>query len=126
RSRAKPDRAEARGADARAAAPGPAAAMAPAWAASHVPAPFALGGVQRKMTIGPAGDAYEREADRVSSDVASGRSTAPSTISPIGALGDVSQRATASGKKPEQDKKAEPDRKPEAEKKKKEDPVSAM
>ena len=126
RSRAKPDRAEARGADGRGAAPALAPSAAPAWAGHHVAAPFALGGVQRKVTIGPAGDAYEREADRVAADVGSGRSIAPSAISPIGSLGAVGQRASASGKKPEQDKKTESDRKPEAEKKKTEDPLAAL
>lgn len=126
RSRAKTDRAATRGADTGASAAHAPQSAAPAWAANHVGAPFGLGGVQRKMTIGPAGDGYEQEADRVASDVASGRSIAPSAISPIGALGGVGQRATASGGKPEQDKKAEPDRKPEAEKKKKEDPAAAM
>ena len=125
RSRAKPNRADARGGDAQAASPGRAPAVAPAWAANHVAAPFALGGVQRKVTIGPAGDAYEREADRVASDVSSGRAIAPSAISPIGSLGGVGQRATASGKKPEQDRKPESDRHAEAGKKK-DDPLSAL
>ncbi len=121
RARAKPDRTGSPGGhDASTAAPAY-AGPAPQWAAGHVPAPFGLAGVQRKVTIGPAGDAYEREADRVAVDVASGRSIAPSAISPIGSLGAIGQRASASGKKPEQDKKPEPERKAEAEKKKKDD-----
>ncbi len=129
RARSKPDRIGS-GSGPEASGPAPAHAPAPQWAASHVPAPFPLAGIQRKVTIGPAGDAYEREADRVSSDVASGRPVAPSAISPIGALGAIGQRASASGKKPEQDRKPEPERKPDAEKKepdrKKDDRLSTI
>jgi Domain of unknown function (DUF4157) len=86
------------------ASPGP----APQWAASHVPAPFSLGGVQRKVTIGPSGDAYEREADRVAGEISSGRSVAPSAISPMGSLpaGGAGQRAAAAPEEKKKDEKA--------------------
>jgi hypothetical protein len=121
RARAKPERSGATTPTRDAAPAGPAlAAPAPQWAASHVPAPFALGGVQRKVAIGPAGDAYEREADRVAADVASGRGVAPSAISPIGSLPAspaTGQRAMA----PDKDKKPEPNKKPEVQKKPEQD-----
>ena len=84
RARAKADQSggSAQPAHTKPAVAGPAAP----WAARRLPAPFALGGVQRKVTIGPAADAYEREADRVANDVASGRPVAQTTISPIGSL----------------------------------------
>jgi hypothetical protein len=127
RERRKPDRES--GPAPKPAAPDVAQKLpAPAWAGAHVPAPFGLGGVQRKVTIGPVGDAYEREADRVAADVASGRAIAPSAISPIGSIGGsgLGQRASASGTKPEQDKKPEQDRKPEQGKKpEREKPVAA-
>ena len=67
---------------------------------------------QRKVQIGPSGDAYEHQADRVSADVASGRSIAPSAISPIGSLpSPVGQRADAAPapeKKPEKKKDEKP------------------
>jgi hypothetical protein len=128
RSHAKPGRSGGPTRDVTAATPAH-AGPAPQWAANHVPVPFALGGVQRKVTIGPAGDSYEREADRVASDVASGRSIAPSAISPIGSAGAVGQRATAGGKKPEQDRKPEQEKKPEQDKKadrEKKDQIPAM
>ena len=74
RAKTKPDRSGASGATER---PGAAPARAPApsaeWAAAQLGSAFPLG-VQRKVQIGPSGDAYEHQADRVSADVASGRS----------------------------------------------------
>ena len=69
--------------------------------------------MQRKVTIGPAGDAYEREADRVSADVASGRAIGPSAISPIGAHtaappAPVSRRAAAPDDKKKDEKPKAP------------------
>jgi hypothetical protein len=61
------------------------------------------------VQIGPAGDAYEREADRVSADVASGRSIVPSAISPIGSLSSpVGQRAAAPDDKKKDEKPKAP------------------
>ena len=88
--------------------PGATSARAPApsaeWAAAHLGSAFPLG-VQRKVEIGPAGDAYEREADRVASDVASGRSIKPSAISPIGSLPAAGAQRATDAKKTADDKK---------------------
>ena len=42
-----------------------------------------LGVVRRKLTVGPAADAYEREADRVADSIASGVTDAPQRSTPI-------------------------------------------
>ena len=112
RAKSKPDRP---GAGSAAERPGAASARAPApsaeWAAAQLGSAFPLG-VQRKVQIGPSGDAYEQQADRVAADVASGRSIAPSAISPIGSLASpVNQRAEAAPapeKKPEKKKEEKP------------------
>jgi len=82
------------------------------------------GGLQTKLEVGPTGDHYEREADRVARQVVGGGGAAvtiPPTITPLGAQ----RKAIASPAKPEekqkvQKKAAEPapgskeDRKPAA------------
>ncbi len=77
----------------------------PAWASSAPGAPFALGGVQRKVPIGASNDVYEREADSVASRVAGGQRVAPGAISSISpaSLNPVGQRQV----KPEEKKKDE-------------------
>jgi len=86
----------------------PAGPAAPVWLAAPAPAPFALGGVQRKVAIGASNDAYEREADHVASRVGGGGRVAPGSISSISppAPAPVSQRQPDT-KKNEGDKKNE-------------------
>jgi hypothetical protein len=93
RSKAEPDRSPA----AAARAPiQPKAAPAPGWSTGYAGAPFALGGVQRKVAIGQANDPYEQEAERVAQTIASGGSITPESISQIGSGGPpVGQRAAA-------------------------------
>lgn len=75
----------------------------PTWAAAAPAAPFALGGVQRKVAIGASNDIYEREANSVAGRVASGQRIAPGAISSISpaSLNPVGQRQA----KPEEKKK---------------------
>src|SRR5262249_11512078 len=117
RAKAKPDRP---GASLAADRPGATSARAPAasaeWAAAQLGSAVPLG-VQRKPHNGPSGAADGREAGRGPADVASGRSIAPSAISPIGSLpSPVGQRADAA---------PAPEKKPEKDKKKDEKPATA-
>src|SRR5262249_48380113 len=108
RSRARSDRSD--GGSRASAEPAPAAAShAPAWAAPHLGTPTGLG-VQRRVTIGEAGDRYEREADRVAADVVSGRSIGPAAISALGPLPapSVGQRAAAPDDKKKEEKPEAP------------------
>ncbi|MBZ5569174.1 MAG: DUF4157 domain-containing protein [Acidobacteriia bacterium] len=76
-------------------------ARSPAWASAPAGAPFALGGVQRKVAIGASNDAYERQADQVAGRVASGGTVPPGSISPIAPAfsGPVSRQAKPAEKK---------------------------
>ena len=92
-----------------AAAPEPArasSAHSPAWAASAMGAPFALGGVQRKVAIGAPNDAYERQADHVAGHVVGGGKVPPGSISTIApaSIGSAAQRQS----KPDDKKKEKP------------------
>ena len=71
-----------------------AAPPAPAWLGAPAAAPFALGGVQRKVAIGESNDAYERQADQVAGRVVGGGRVPPGSISPIApaSLGASAQR----------------------------------
>jgi hypothetical protein len=88
------------------AAPSPAAKAAPAWAGAPAALPLGLGGIQRRVTIGEPGDAYEQEAESIASRVAAGQQIAPASISPIGALPTAS---TAQRAEPPEEKQPIPD-----------------
>jgi hypothetical protein len=80
----------------------------PSWASAAPAAPFALGGVQRKVAIGASNDAYEREADSVAGRVAGGQKVSPGAISSISpaSLNPVGQRQAKSEEKKKDEKPA--------------------
>jgi Domain of unknown function (DUF4157) len=83
---------------------------ATAWLAAPAPAPFSLGGVQRKVAIGESNDAYERQADQVANRVVSGGRVPPGSISPIApaSVGASAQREAKPEEKKKDDKPAAP------------------
>ncbi len=85
-----------------------AAPPAPAWLGAPAPAPFSLGGVQRKVAIGESNDAYERQADQVAAHVAGGGRVPAGSITTIApaALGATAQRESKPAGKREDEKRA--------------------
>ncbi|MBV8899867.1 MAG: DUF4157 domain-containing protein, partial [Verrucomicrobia bacterium] len=79
-------------------APAPAgvARRVPGWSTLAGAVPFGLGRVQRQVKIGKAGDASEKEADRVSDQVLSGSTASQPVISRLETL----QRCCCCGEEP--------------------------
>ena len=115
RAKSKPGRGAAQAGGSSGASPARAAAAESLGALQHAGPAFGLGGVQRQVAIGKAGDSHEQEADAVAEKVAAGKSVGPNDISKV-EPGALAQSMAADEHPPVQKAEAPkmPEKKPDA------------